>query len=238
MDGANLRKQSSVVYLCDTVAAVCRMQGAELKFVVMLVPQNFQTAIIQILICGLSRFRKFLGNLLKISGNAFVLEYEVEFSGNCLIGCQIIDKLGILQNHIPTHFIGLIFVAPPHLFAVGINISLSCLNKDLKRHRRNPQIACHVVDDVLLLQQRLEIEVGRQYFQNLQIPSVLRDNDTLTDIHNGNKGLCSVWKPAARNDGFFGTGTEYKLLDIQLLVYAFSFTHCAPLYNMILLFVR
>ena len=207
------------------------IQRPEQGLIRVFVPQHLQTAVVQILPGGFGKVVQLPDDLLELRRIAGIGERQIEMPGDRLVGSQIIDQLGILPDHRPAFFIGLGVIEPFHLLAIGVDVRPLGGDKDLQRRRSDAQIPGKIIDAVSLLQLRLEIEIGGQHLQQLDIPPVGGEDHTAADIGHRHKALRSVRKAAARH-GDRRVPAKQQCFQIRSFLdpgFGFSLIHVDPL---------
>ena len=199
---ADLGKERGKIHRAGVGLMDCRVQGLEQKLVVPVVPQDFQAAVIQILIRGFRLLGKLPGYIIQLRCGAGIGEDQVKPAGDDFRGRQIINELHIFHDHFFAGFVGFRVVIPFHLCAVGVDVGPLGRHQDLQERRRNLQIAGQVVEDILLFDPGFQIEVSGKDLQHLDVAAVLGNEDALPDVHHRDKALCPVWKPAPGHDSF------------------------------------
>ena len=229
-DRPDLGKQRGKIHRAGLRLVDRRVQGFEQELIVPVVPQDFQAAVVEILIRGFRLLGKLPGYVVQLRRSAGIGEAQVKPAGDDFRGRQIIDQLHVFHDHFFAGFAGFRVVILFHLCAVGVDVGPLGRHQDLQGRRRNLQIAGQIVEDILLFDPGFQIKVGGKDLQHLDVTAVLGDKDALPNVHHRNKALCSVWKPASGYGGFFGSPQQQGFqIEPFLFFFWFACIHCVPL---------
>ena len=201
-DRADLGKERGKIHLAGVGLVDCHIQGFEQELIVPVVPQDFQAAVVEILIRGFRLIGKLLGYVIQLRCGARIGKNQVKPAGDDFRGRQIINELYIFHDHFFAGFVGFCIVILLHLRAVGVDVGPLGRHQDLQGRRRNLQVAGQVVEDVLLFDPGFQIEVGGKDLQHLDVAAVLGNEDALPDVHHRDKALRPVWETAPGYGGF------------------------------------
>ena len=150
-------------------------------------PQNLKPAVIKIPVRCFGCLIKLRRYFVKIGRRTLVGKGNIEFARHRLVFGKVVYKLRLLVYKGTERLIFLPVVTLLKPVTVCVYIRAAGLYNKLETVRRNFEITRHTVNNISLLGLGFKIEISGQYFKQLYVSSVSRNNDALPYIRDRHK---------------------------------------------------